>query len=305
MDKPANLSSSNSEPLCAAAAGPDAQEAAAAFVAALLEELALPGPVNLPCFPDIVPRVRQALSDPQATPDDIARIVGAEPRLAARLQQTANSAVFNPGGVPSSNLRHAVTRLGHQLVQSVTMVFAVQQMKNAGPLRAVVKPLSELWEKSIAVASICQLLAQRLKVPTDRAFLTGLLHGIGHFYILVRSADAQRGMRYGEALAAAAAERHPAVGGRVLRKWAFDAGVCEAVAGQNDHARQSKRKPDLTDVLIASAALGGALLEHRGNLARCEGINAFESLGLDRKEQAAVLKHTEYSLGALRAALGG
>jgi HD-like signal output (HDOD) protein len=275
-----------------------------AFLAKLVEELALPGPVNLPCFPDIVPRVRQALSNPDATPDDIARIVGSEPRLSARLQQTANSAVFNPGGAPSSNLRHAVTRLGHQLVQSVTMVFAVQQMKSDHSLQPVAKQLGSLWEKSIAVASICQLLAQRLKVPTDRAFLTGLLHGIGHFYIMVRAADGREGISYDASLALLANERHPAIGAEVLKKWAFDAGVCEAVASQRDYARQARRKADLTDVLIASAALAGALLEGDGDLTRYAEVNAFSALGLGPKEQAAILKHTEHSLEALRAALG-
>src|SRR5271167_3263108 len=98
------------------------------------------GPLNLPCFPDIVPRVRKAIGDPKSTSDDIVRTAGTEPRLAARLLQTANSAMFNPAGQPLTNLRQAVTRLGHHLVQSVTMVFAVQQMKAETSLRPVAKP---------------------------------------------------------------------------------------------------------------------------------------------------------------------
>src|SRR5579859_7948155 len=284
MEKLAIASSSaHRDPAISGSPGVDA---ASAFLGDLLRELAAPGPLNLPCFPDIVPRVRKALSDPEATPDDIARIVGTEPRLSARLQQTANSAVFNPGGVPSSNLRHAVTRLGHQLVQSVTMVFAVQQMKSDSSLRPVRTPLGQLWERSVAVASICQALAQRLKVPTDRAFLTGLLHAIGHFYIMVRAADG-RGVSYDETLAALAAARHPALGGEVLKKWAFDAGVCEAVACQHDHRRKPRRKADLTDVLIASTVLASALLDDEGALRRCAGVSAFIALDLGREEQAA------------------
>jgi HD-like signal output (HDOD) protein len=247
--------------------------------------------------------VRRALSDPDAGPEDVARIVGTEPRLSARVQQTANSAVFNPGGRPSSNLRHAITRLGQQLVQSVTMVFAVQQMRNESLLRPVQKPLGDLWEKSIAVASICRLLAQRLKVPADRAFLTGLLHGIGHFYLMVRAAT-DGAVVYDETLAALAASRHPAIGAAVLEKWAFDAGMRETVASQNQHGRSPRSKADLTDVLIAGTVLATALLEDRSALTRCAGVNAFDALGLGSADQAAVLKHTELNLGALRAALG-
>ena len=147
------------------------------FLTRLSDELSQ-GPLNLPCFPDIVPRVRKALADPNSTSEDIVRIAGTEPRLAARLLQTANSAVFNPAGKPLADLRGAVTRLGHHLVQSVTMVFAIQQMKADATLRPVAKPLNDLWEKSIAVASICQVVAHQLRVPADKVFLTGLLHGV-------------------------------------------------------------------------------------------------------------------------------
>jgi len=248
--------------------------------------------------------VRKALADPKSTSEDIVRIAGTEPRLAARLLQTANSAVFNPGGQPLSNLRQAVTRLGGNLVQSVTMVFAIQQMKAEASLRPVAQPLTALWERSIAVASICQVLAQRLRVPGDKVFLAGLLHGIGNFYIMVRAAGASNGIEYANLLSELVADWHPSVGRAVLEKWGFEAVMCEAIGSQNDHERKSKRAPDITDVLIASVALADALLEHKGDLARCSAINAFASLGLGPDDLTAILKHTEHTLGSLRDTLG-
>ena len=262
------------------------------------------GPLNLPCFPDIVPRVREALGDPKSTSDDIVRIAGTEPRLAARLLQTANSAVFNPGGQPLTNLRQAVTRLGHHLVQSVTMVFAIQQMKSETSLRSVAGALGDLWERSIAVASICQVLAQRLRVPADKVFLAGLLHGIGWFYIMVRAAGASSGIGYDRLLTEVVTEWHPSIGRAVLEKWGFEAVLCEAVGCQLDYARKSKRAADITDVLIASVALADALLEHQGDLSRCANINAFGALGLGSDDLSAILRHTEHTLGSLRDALG-
>ena len=262
------------------------------------------GPLNLPCFPDIVPRVRKAIGDPRSTSDDIVRIAGTEPRLAARLLQTANSAMFNPGGLPLTNLRQAVTRLGHHLVQSVTMVFAVQQMKAEASLRPVVKPMNELWAKSVAVASICQVLAQRLRVPADKVFLTGLLHGIGYFYVMVRAAGAPNGIVYEHLRSDLVAEWHPSIGRAVLEKWGFEAVMCEAVGGQHEYDQKSKRAADITDVVIASVALADALLEHQGDLTRCASINAFASLRLSRDDLVAILRHTEHTLGSLRDALG-
>lgn len=287
------------------ASPPDDPSRAAAveFLQHVTDELSQ-GPLNLPCFPDIVPRVRKALGDPKSTSDDIVRIAGTEPRLAARLLQTANSAVFNPGGLPLTNLRQAVTRLGHHLVQSVTMVFAVQQMKAESSLRPVAKPLNDLWEKSIAVASICQLLAQRLHVPADKVFLTGLLHGIGYFYIMVRAAGASNGIEYDRLLPGFVAECHPSIGRAVLEKWGFEAVMCEAVGNQNDYERKSNRAADITDVLIASVALADALRERNGDLTPCASINAFASLNLGADDLRAILRHTEHTLGALRDSLG-
>ena len=262
------------------------------------------GPLNLPCFPDIVPRVRKAIGDPKSTSDDIVRIAGTEPRLAARLLQTANSAMFNPGGLPLTNLRQAVTRLGHHLVQSVTMAFAVQQMKAEASLRPVAKPLHELWAKSIAVASICQVLAQRLRVPADKVFLTGLLHGIGYFYVMVRAAGAPNGIPYEQLRSDLVAEWHPAIGRAVLEKWGFEAVMCEAVGSQHEYDRKSKRAADITDVVIASVALADALLERQGDISRCASITAFASLRLSRDDMVAILKHTEHTLDSLRDALG-
>lgn len=273
------------------------------FLTRITDELSR-GPLNLPCFPDIVPRIRKTIGDPKSTSDDLVRIAGTEPRLSARLLQTANSAMFNPGGLPLSNLRQAVTRLGHHLVQSVTMVFAVQQMKAESSLRPVVEPLSELWAKSVAVASICQVLAQRLRVPADKVFLTGLLHGIGCFYVMVRAASAPGGVAYEHLRSDLVAEWHPSIGRAVLEKWGFEAVMCEAVGSQHEYDRKSKRAADITDVVIASVALADALLEQQGDLSRCASINAFASLRLSRDDSLAILRHTEHTLGSLRDALG-
>jgi len=286
----------------AAAAAVAAADPGARFLDRITEELG-DGPINLPYFPDVVLRVRRALDDPGSSADDIVRIAGAEPRLAARLIQTANSVVFNPSGRSSPHLRAAVTRLGHHLVQSVAMVFAIQQMKADSTLRGVSRPLGDLWEKSIAVGSICQVLARQLNVPTDKVFMTGLLHGIGHFYILVRAAESESPVAYADLPSRLVAERHPAIGKSVLEKWGFETVVCDAVGSQRDYQRESSRAADITDVLIASILLAEVFLEDGGDLGRTEGVTAFDRLDMGAEHLQAVLKHTEHSIGSLRQTL--
>ncbi|MCU0976746.1 MAG: HDOD domain-containing protein [Steroidobacteraceae bacterium] len=281
---------------------PGVADPASRFLDRITDEIA-DGPLNLPCFPDVVLRVRAALDDPASTADDIVKIAGSEPRLAARLLQTAGSVVFNPTGKPVPNLRVAVTRLGHNLVRSVAMVFAIQQARADPLLRGVARPLADLWEKSVAVASICQVLAEQIKVPTDKVFLAGLVHGIGHFYVIVRSAEPGSGIAYEDLPTDLVAERHPSIGRAVLAKWGFETVVCEAVAHHRDHARQTHRAADITDVLVASVVLAEALREDGGSLGRCEGITAFERLGLGPDELRAVLVHTGHAVDSLRASL--
>jgi len=263
------------------------------------------GSVNLPCFPEVVLRVRKALEDPDAQLGQTVKIVGTEPRLAARLLQTANSAVFNSGGKPVADLRTAITRLGTRLVQSSTMAFAVQQMRIAPQLRAIGKPLKAVWEESIAVASICQVVSRRSAVAPEEAFLTGLMHGIGRLYIMVRAASNGDKFRNNRSLLEMIDGWHPAIGKAVLDNWGFSGEMAEAVGNQQDHDYCGAKSADHTDVIVVSVVLAAALRD--GADARDIDISKivpFSRLSLTPKECQSVLKHTEHHIGALRAALG-
>jgi HD-like signal output (HDOD) protein len=273
------------------------------FLVDLTRELS-GGPLNLPCFPDTVPRVRQVLNDPNSSADDLVNVVATEPRLSARLIQTANSAVFNLSGQKHSDLRLSVTRLGQDLVQSIAMAFAIQQMKTDESLREVVEPLNRLWERSLAVGSICTVLAKKMRVPSEKVFLTGLLHGIGLFYMTVRAAQPSHSKQLDCLLSPYAMSCHPIIGRAVMVKWGFETVMCEAIANQFNYSRKSRGEPDITDVLVASVLLADALLERGGDLTKCAGVSAFASLKLKPEDLTAILKHTELSLQSVRDSLG-
>jgi HD-like signal output (HDOD) protein len=177
-------------------------------------------------------------------------------------------------------------------------------LKAQGSLRVIAEPLSRLWEKSIAVASICQVLARRTRVPPEEAFLTGLLHGIGRLYIMVRAADDSQGSRYDHALADMVADWHPSIGKAVLENWGFVEAMSDAVGDQANYERKAKREADLTDVLIVGILLADALQDEKFDLSRCTAASAFATLRLTQKECIAILRHTHYQLGSMHDALG-
>lgn len=284
--------------------GPEeARAAALQFLGKLAAEISS-GTVDLPCFPDIVLRIRNALADPKNTPEKTVTIVGAEPRLAARLLQTANSAVFNPTGRPFTELRTAITRLGHQLVQSAAMAFAVQHMRNEESLRTIAKPLAELWKESIVVASICQVVARRTKVSPDEAFLTGLLHGIGRLYIMVRAAGGTHDFDHQDVFLDLVSGWHPSIAKAILQNWGFAEEMYEAVGDQCDYDRKRKHEPDLADILIVSIIIGEALKMPAPRVVAMEGVGAFATLVISETDCQAILTHADLQLGALQDALG-
>jgi HD-like signal output (HDOD) protein len=276
---------------------------ALAFLGNLATELSK-GTVNLPCFPDVVMRIRKALAKPEVGLGEIVKIVGTEPRLAARLLQAANSAAFNPAGKHLTDLRAAITRLGHRPVQSAAMSFAVKQLRLAPALRTISKPLNVLWEQSISVAAICQVVARRTRVSPEEAFLTGLLHGIGRLYIMVRSVGKSDDLYQDPSFLDMIASWHPAIGKAVLQNWGFDDHMCEALGDQDDHDRSGKSEPNLADILVVAVALARVLREPGPRSVETDRIKSFARLCLTAQNCAEILRHAEHQLGSLHAALG-
>jgi HD-like signal output (HDOD) protein len=103
------------------------------FVRSLAGELS-GGKVDIPSFPEIAVRVRRILSDPKSSVEQVVRVVGSEPALAARLMRISNSASLNRTGRPVTDLRTAINRIGYNMVRSASISFAMAQIRNSNKL---------------------------------------------------------------------------------------------------------------------------------------------------------------------------
>jgi hypothetical protein len=119
------------------------------------------------------------------------------------------------------------------------MSYAVHQMQQEASLRPIKPAMMALWDKSIAVASISQLVAERTKVHTDVAFLTGLLHGLGSLYIMARAAGRAAELKNQNSWMSMLEGWQSAIGKAVLESWGFAEEMCEAVGEQRDYERKS------------------------------------------------------------------
>jgi HD-like signal output (HDOD) protein len=276
--------------------------AALDFLKMLAAELS-EGNVDLPCFPNIVIKIRDALVDPATTTEAAARLITGEPRLVARLLQTANSAALNPSGRRVTDLKLAITRLGQQVVQGAAMAFAVQQLRDAPTLKTISQPLSDLWKRSIAVASICQVVARRTSVSPDEALLTGLLHGIGRLYIMVRAVTKSGNFDAASPLGELIAGWHPSIGKAILESWEMGEEVANAVNDQLEWDRRKRAQPDLTDILIVAIALADKL-EDPSHTVETDSISSFQTIGLKSEDCEVIVTHATYQLSSLQDALG-
>src|ERR1700729_214974 len=275
-----------------------------AFVQALASELSR-GKVDLPSFPDIALRVRRVLSDENVSQDMVVRVVGSEPALAARLMQIANSAAINFTGKPINELRTAINRMGHNMVRSAAIAFAMSQLKKVDSLKGLEQPLDSLWKDSAAVAAMSHAVARRFsKVNPDTAMLAGLLHGIGKLYILTRSSKHPALFADKTTYNQIVRDWHSAVAKALLENWDMAEEIVCAVSDYEDLERCHTGPVDLTDVLAVGNLLA-AFKDHPETIEiNMHDVAACKRMSIDRATYEKLIDESESEIDALRQALG-
>ena len=274
------------------------------FIRSLAGELS-GGKVDLPSFPEIAVRVRRVLSDPKSSVDQVVRVVGSEPALAARLLRIANSASFNRSGRPVTDLRTAINRIGYNMVRSASISFAMAQIRNSSKLAGLERALQDIWKSSTVVAAFSFVLARTCsRVNPDEALLTGMMHSIGKLYVLTRASAHPELFKNEGTLSKIIREWHPSIGKAILENWDLPENMVAAVGDQEEHGRTEHVTADLSDV-IAIAVL---MERHADDLpalkAAFDGLPAAGRLGLDESRTASVMRDSATEVKALSEALG-
>jgi HD-like signal output (HDOD) protein len=288
-----------------AAQDPRSSDAAAfRFVELLAQELST-GKIDLPSFPDIAMRVRSVLSDENVRPEQVVRVVSAEPALAARLLNIANSAALNFTGKVVTDLRAAIARMGFNMVRSAAIAFALWQLKSAESLKSLGKPLEELWESSTSVAAMSYVIARRVsQVNPDTALLAGLLHGIGKLYILTRAHQHTELLSDVTTYQSIVRDWHSGIAKALLENWNMPEEIVAAVSGFEDLEREHKGPLDLTDILTLATLLS-AFREHPQMIdLNLQGVAAAKRLKLAPLTYEQLIEESAQEVAAMQQALG-
>ncbi|HEX6999538.1 MAG TPA: HDOD domain-containing protein [Gammaproteobacteria bacterium] len=272
-----------------------AQAAGFSFVERLAQDLK-DERLELPAFPEAVLRIQRMLQSSDTTTDDVVRILSSEPALAARLLRMANSAEFRRTDAEITDLRKAVTRMGFNMIRSVSVAFAMRQLRRKDSYSPEVQAeLETIWHESLEMASLCFVIARRFtRLNPDQALLTGLLHVLGRLYILMRAQDMQ-------ALSASDVQEvvlgwHAAIGKAILESWGLPEALQRAIEHQEELELELDGDPTLTDVLIAAKLVASDRQDP-------ERYPALRRLGIPAAEQGAVLEQYGAELESIRRSL--
>jgi HD-like signal output (HDOD) protein len=279
------------------------------FVERLAQDLK-EGQFELPAFPEAVLRVQRALQSPVTDARDIVSILGSDPGLAANVLRIANSAAFRPAWGEITDLRTAVSRLGFNMMRTVAVEFAMRQLRQGTRSPAALAEIEKTWRDSLGIASVCYVLAKHYTaINADQALLTGLLHGIGRLYVVMRAEE--RTDVTAEEIAEIANSWQATIGKAILESWGLPESLQHAVEYQDDFecerdgtgeiAARAAGAASLTDLLITAKAMncGRALAE-------VDGIPGMRWLSaLSGGNPASVLKEHGQEIKVLRNSLGG
>jgi HD-like signal output (HDOD) protein len=289
---------------------PETREDAPSWQMLLARQLAddlASGELELPSFPDVVIRVREALADENASLDRVARVISADPALAARLLRIANSAALHRGGKPVTSLRVAITRMGANLARSTVLSFALKQIRRAEECRGIAGELEAVWQRSTLVAAVSHAVARTVdEVAADEAMLAGLLHQIGKLYILTRSAKHRAVAGNKAALATIMDEWHANIAKAILENWGLPDEICEAVARQDEFEEEPRAgRISLAEILVTGIILADHFDDSSGLELDVEGSGWFQRMRLDVARCRRLLEDSRGQILELRQALDG
>ncbi|NHZ83548.1 HDOD domain-containing protein [Massilia sp. CCM 8695] len=156
------------------------------------------GELSFPTNVDATLKLQRALNDPDCHADTAARLVQAEPLLAARTVAIANSVAYNRSGNEVTNVRTAVQRVGFRTLNALGAAVIVRQLDSKITEPTLRAKANQLWQHSAHVAALSQVIARRVaNLDPETAMFAGIVHEVGGFYMLSR-ADEFPGLFEGE-----------------------------------------------------------------------------------------------------------
>lgn len=193
---------------------------------------------TIPAFPATGNKVAQLLKNPDYSINEVANVIKFDPSITANILKMANSAYFGPKH-RISNINDAVVYLGQKNLLRAIQTAGVSKYYKKGASGYFDK-VTDLWEHSVAVALMSQIISQKITGQEDNTLYTAaLLHDVGKIIMgeFVRDSLAKinalvstQRVSFLEAEEIVIGINHADLGGKIASYWKFPAEIVDAIA---------------------------------------------------------------------------
>jgi HD-like signal output (HDOD) protein len=260
--------------------------------------------ISFPTFLDITFQVRTALKDENLSVEKLAKLVGAEPLMSAKIIRMANSVALNPSGREVADVKSAIVRVGMEAVRTVSFAVAMEQLLKSKQMQPFSGISERLWEHTAHVAALCRVLARKLaKINGDEAMFAGLVHDIGVFYLMSRAAGFPELTSDKPALYDLLVGWHDNIGHALLSALGLPESVLVAVQ-EHENDREIKEIKTLPDVLYVANKIANRAASWRDpEFDAGVDTSMLESI-FDAETLAEIIEESEEEVHSLKSALG-
>ncbi len=255
---------------------------------------------DLPPLPQVAAQVLRISADPDATAEDLRKVISTDQALTSQILKISNSAMFGMMR-EIKTLSQAIMTLGFSTIKSVVIASSAKNLYQRG---AVGLQERLLWEHALVTALASRALGKSLKFPrVEEAFIGGLMHDIGKSVMGVKFPE-----RYGALMRTVYNGQgdaldleletfgfdHTMVGEALLRSWNLAQSLEEAVRWHHQPSGASEANKPIAAII----ALGNQMA-----LDRKIGIGNPESLADATAQAMEILKLTPESLESHQGAI--
>ena len=132
-------------------------------------------------LPDIYLKLKELMDDPDYTMAEVALLVGRDPGMATRFLRVVNSPLYRRIR-KIETVSHAVSLLGIHEVHDIVLSASVAEAFEG--IQTDVMNMQKFWQRSFYSAVMTKQLAlESGMMESDRLFVIGLLHDIGHLFM--------------------------------------------------------------------------------------------------------------------------
>jgi putative nucleotidyltransferase with HDIG domain len=241
------------------------------------------GKIDLPVLPAVVQEIHQVMSRPNATVDEVGKVIEKDGVISLRLISTVNSPIYR-GTEKIYGVRQAIARLGIRETQSIVTTIANKSLYETsnGQFKVL---MERLWLHSLACAYASRSIAKQVgMLDGEIFFLMGLLHDVGKAPLLqiLSETVAQNGPFDLEEIAHSLQDVHTSFGGALLKRWGFPQDFNRiAIRHEGPRFSAKEEKP----VLIVNVAnslvrnIGYSLF--KGDAVKLSDLESLKMLDLD------------------------